>query len=329
MGALERAPQTPRSSRPGKPGALLDIRQVGGPTKASCPLRSGRSAGPGAPRYPTTMGARQGLIPDARGAPPTPGRFSILDGLASSPGGTGTSRNCRRSRAASRPEHLPYGLRLAEVEPVVIDRAVELRAGRLLRGFALPAPRELGTGEAIEIRIGGRGDSAPPRPRLVEGRHSERFAVAELLHLAHQDRALRPIEPLELLLPREVADHPSDRIDRPRRRVASSAVTAFIPRIHSLRVNRSCVTSGCGMLRPSCYATPAFAPIHVKPRTCRNVKARAWAGETRSCAASDFRALNEWHCRGVPRLCRGATSVGGFGGRPGPPIKLGRARAPR
>src|SRR5437660_11139555 len=32
----------------------------------------------------------------------------------------------------------------------------------------------------------------------------------------------------------------------PKRRVASSAVTGFRPRIHSRRVNRSCATSGWG-----------------------------------------------------------------------------------
>src|SRR2546428_3520953 len=41
-------------------------------------------------------------------------------------------------------EHLAYGLRLAEVEPVVIRRAVQLRARRLAGGLALPAAGERG-----------------------------------------------------------------------------------------------------------------------------------------------------------------------------------------
>src|SRR5262249_3242070 len=41
------------------------------------------------------------------------------------------------------------------------------------------------------------------------------LAVAELLDLGRDGRALRALEPVELLLPGEVADHPGDRVDRP------------------------------------------------------------------------------------------------------------------
>src|SRR5437773_3688119 len=100
------------------------------------------------------------------------------------------------------------------MEPVVIGRAVELGARRLPRGLALPPPREPGAKEAVEVRIGGLRDRAPPRPRLVERRHGELLAVAELFHLGYGHHPLRAVEPVELLLPREVADHPRDRIDR-------------------------------------------------------------------------------------------------------------------
>src|SRR3989475_258994 len=110
------------------------------------------------------------------------------------------------------PEHRSYGLRLAEMEPVVIGRAVELRARRLLRGLASPAPHEHRAGEAVEIRIGGPGDGPPPCPRLVERRHGERLAVTELLHLGHHGLTLGAPEPVELLLPCEVADHPRGRV---------------------------------------------------------------------------------------------------------------------
>src|SRR5207244_226230 len=65
-----------------------------------------------------------------------------------------------------------------------------------------------------EVRIGGLRDRAPPRPRPVERRHGELLAVAELFHLGYGHHPLRALEPVELLLPREVADHPHDRIDR-------------------------------------------------------------------------------------------------------------------
>src|SRR5918996_5823749 len=112
------------------------------------------------------------------------------------------------------PEQLPDRLRFPEVEPVVVGRAVKLRARRLLRRLALPAAGELRPGEAVEVRIGGGGDRAPPCPRLLARWHGERFAVAELLALGHDDRALRSLEPVGLLLPCQVPDHPRDRIDR-------------------------------------------------------------------------------------------------------------------
>src|SRR4030095_6970859 len=46
-------------------------------------------------------------------------------------------------------------------------------------------------------------------------RHAERLAVAELLDLGHRRGALRALEPVELLLPGQMPDHPCDRIDRP------------------------------------------------------------------------------------------------------------------
>src|SRR5205823_2943488 len=58
------------------------------------------------------------------------------------------------------------------------------------------------------------GDRPPPGPRFGERRHGEGLAVPELLDLGDDDRALRALQPVELLLPREVTDHPRDRIDR-------------------------------------------------------------------------------------------------------------------
>jgi hypothetical protein len=52
------------------------------------------------------------------------------------------------------------------------------------------------------------------RRRLVERWHAELFAVAELLDLRDDHLALRELDEVALLLPREVADHPRDRIDR-------------------------------------------------------------------------------------------------------------------
>src|SRR3989454_1674941 len=105
-------------------------------------------------------------------------------------------------------------LRLAEVEPVVIGRAVQLRPRRLARWLALPLPGEVLSREGVEIGIGGRGDGAPPGPRLREGRHAEARAEPEAPDLRHGRRVLRALEPVELLLPREVTDHPRDGIDR-------------------------------------------------------------------------------------------------------------------
>src|SRR5690349_2897037 len=45
----------------------------------------------------------------------------------------------------------------------------------------------------------------------------------------------------------------------PKRLAASSAVTALSPRTNSLRVKRSCVTSGCGMAGPPATETPGRA----------------------------------------------------------------------
>src|SRR5262249_12050725 len=66
--------------------------------------------------------------------------------------------------------------------------------------------------EAVEIPVGGTRHRAPPAPRLVERRHGERLAVPELLDLHYRDRALGALDPVELLLPGEVADHPRDRV---------------------------------------------------------------------------------------------------------------------
>src|SRR5205809_741478 len=63
----------------------------------------------------------------------------------------------------------------------------------------------LGSGLVVAVRA---------RQILQEAGHRERLAITELLHLAHHRRPLRPLEPVELLLPCQVADHPRDRIDR-------------------------------------------------------------------------------------------------------------------
>src|SRR5206468_1257066 len=52
-------------------------------------------------------------------------------------------------------EHLADRLRFAEMEPVVIRRAMELRPRPLTRGLALPAAREHRALQRVEIRIGG------------------------------------------------------------------------------------------------------------------------------------------------------------------------------
>src|SRR5215510_10403313 len=96
----------------------------------------------------------------------------------------------------------------------MIGRAVELRAWRLARGLAPPPARQLGDVEAVEVPVGGACDRAPPGPRLVERRHREGLAVTELLDLGDFGCALRALDPVELLLPGEVPDHPRDRIDR-------------------------------------------------------------------------------------------------------------------
>src|SRR5262249_39153468 len=57
-------------------------------------------------------------------------------------------------------------------------------------------------------------DGAPPPPRLVERRNGERFAEGELLDLRHGDLVLGELDEVPLLLPREMGDHPRDRIDR-------------------------------------------------------------------------------------------------------------------
>src|SRR5262249_57255354 len=117
----------------------------------------------------------------------------------------------RQSRV---PEELPHRLRLAEVKPVVVGRAMELRTRRLARRLARPPARQLGAVEPVEAAVGGPRDGAPPGPRFVEGRHREGLAVAELLDLGDFGRALRALDPVELLLPGDVANHPRDRIDR-------------------------------------------------------------------------------------------------------------------
>ena len=113
------------------------------------------------------------------------------------------------------PEQLTDRLRLAEVEPVMIGRAVQSRAGRLARGVALPAARELFAGDRVEVPVGDGGDAAPPAPRIVERRHRQRLAERELLHLGNGHRVLREFDEVTLLLPREMGDHPRDRVDRP------------------------------------------------------------------------------------------------------------------
>src|SRR5262249_31192900 len=55
---------------------------------------------------------------------------------------------------------------------------------------------------------------------------------------------------------------------RPKRRDASAAVTALRPRTHSLRVNRSWVTSGCGILPPSGW--DAKPSVTTRPMTGRS-----------------------------------------------------------
>src|SRR5262245_7313398 len=49
----------------------------------------------------------------------------------------------------------------------------------------------------------------------------------------------------------------------PKRRAASSAVTARSPRTHSLRVNRSCVTRGCGMGLSCAHDVPQLRRVDV------------------------------------------------------------------
>src|SRR5438876_10038339 len=51
-------------------------------------------------------------------------------------------------------------------------------------------------------------------PEVKQFGYGERLAVTELLHLGHHGLTLGALEPVELLLPCEVADHPRDRIDR-------------------------------------------------------------------------------------------------------------------
>src|SRR3989449_179332 len=57
-------------------------------------------------------------------------------------------------------------------------------------------------------------DCAPPGPRLRGGRQAEAGAEPEAPALRPGRRVLRALEPVELLLPREVTDHPRDGIDR-------------------------------------------------------------------------------------------------------------------
>src|SRR5206468_3570663 len=111
------------------------------------------------------------------------------------------------------PEELADRLRLAQVMPVVTGRAVLLRPRRLPGRLALPAPREPGACEGVQVGVGGGGNGPPPRPRVVERGHGERLAITESLHLGNDGHALGPLQPVELLLPCQVADHPRDRVD--------------------------------------------------------------------------------------------------------------------
>src|SRR5688572_26853952 len=109
-------------------------------------------------------------------------------------------------------ERLPDALRLAEVKPVVIRHAQELRADALRRRLALPACEERLLGETVEIGVGGGRDRAPRRPHLVQRRRDAGLPVAAALDGGHERLALRALEPVGLLLPGQMSDDPADGV---------------------------------------------------------------------------------------------------------------------
>src|SRR2546422_7467972 len=118
-------------------------------------------------------------------------------------------------RQALLPQLLPDRQDLADVEPVVVRQPAN-------RGpLRLPAPlsverqinKELLRRELVEERIGGLRDLPPSCQHLRERWRAHRTAGREVpLNIFAQHDPLRAVKEIALLLPREVADDPTDRV---------------------------------------------------------------------------------------------------------------------
>ena len=127
-GASTGPPKPPRSSRPGEPGALLDLRLAWGARRAPRAPRARRARRTrGAPRSHDRAGGleRAPRAPRARHAPANPGRSSIsapLGGLERAPPSPPLLVAPRGTRGATRHPRSPLGRSRAEAGPVLARR---------------------------------------------------------------------------------------------------------------------------------------------------------------------------------------------------------------
>ena len=175
--------------------------------------RSARHGGRGAPSPPGSSGTTT----SAAAAAPARPRRRRADGQSSRRYGACDSMsptNCGEPPVA---EDLAYRRRLADVAPVVVGDPLELRpGGRRVRprrrGGAGPSRSSVVSVSRYDV--GGRRDASPGRPHRLERRRRGRRAVGDGVEDRLDPEALAALHPDEALVPREVADHPRDRVHR-------------------------------------------------------------------------------------------------------------------
>ena len=95
------------------------------------------------------------------------------------------------------------GVRLAGVEPVVAGHAQQQRADRFPQRWPEIWGKllQVGDGEGVEERIGGRRDPALRLPHLGEGRRAGRLPIPhERVEPRHDRRLSLALQPVALLL---------------------------------------------------------------------------------------------------------------------------------
>jgi hypothetical protein len=115
------------------------------------------------------------------------------------------------------PQHLSDGVGLAQMVPIVIRITMQHRTNALPKGLAFPLQMSLQLlrCQRVQELVCGPGRIAPHAPHLVQQRRARRSTPPHsLIQTRRYALPLSPQHPVSILLIRQIADDPTDRIHR-------------------------------------------------------------------------------------------------------------------